>query len=149
MFANELVDLLTAIGKIISVSEVLMGATVLAWGGCIGDLTADVLLARNKREGMAITACFGSPMFSMLIIVAFGVLLKQADGGVKVHVSVQILTGFIFLLSSLVMTLISAFAFGRYFGQLGNKLPSFYAYVLWTVYAAFVLTMVVMELVVE
>ena len=39
--------LLTALGKIHGVSETLLGATVLAWGNSVGDIVADITVARR------------------------------------------------------------------------------------------------------
>jgi sodium/potassium/calcium exchanger 6 len=145
IFASELVDLLTAIGKILNISDVMMGATVLAWGGSIGDLTADVMLAKNKREGMAITACYGGPMFNMLIAVGMGVLLYSNPAPLYSNLDTHTLISFCFLISSLTLTVISALSFGKISGESGNRLPGRYAFVLWFTYLFYFISMVVYE----
>ena len=45
----------------------VLGLTVLAWGNSIGDLVADVAVARAGSPDMAVTACFAGPLFNMLV----------------------------------------------------------------------------------
>jgi sodium/potassium/calcium exchanger 6 len=65
--ANELVNLLEAIGLVMHLSETILGATVLAWGNSIGDMVADVVMSRAGYPGMAIAATYGGPLFNLLI----------------------------------------------------------------------------------
>lgn len=139
------VSLLTAMGYILDLSEVIMGATILAWGNCIGDLTADVLLARNKREGMAITACFAGPMFNLLIIVGFGVLLHDPKTSIDTSMTPHLYISFGFLVTALIISILVSFGMGKLTGAGGNCMPKRYAFVLWVMYAAYVLTMVIYE----
>lgn len=64
--AQELVALLRAIGLIVDIPPIILGATVLAWGNSVGDLVANVVQAKNGNPGMSIAACFGGPLFSTL-----------------------------------------------------------------------------------
>lgn len=64
IIANELVSFLQSIGYILNVSQIILGATVLAWGNSIGDMVADVLMARQGLPQMAISATYGGPCFS-------------------------------------------------------------------------------------
>jgi len=147
LFADQLVDLLTALGRIFAISDLIMGATVLAWGNCVGDLTADVLLAKNKREGMAITACFAGPMFNLLLVMGIGILLKSLQTGhrVEVKLTTQILLSFSFLFASLVMSIMVAFGYGKFALQGGNRLPEKFAYFLWGMYACYLVAMIIYE----
>eukprot|EP00299_Pterocystis_sp_00344_P005355 c1674_g1_i1.p1 GENE.c1674_g1_i1~~c1674_g1_i1.p1 ORF type:complete len:549 (-),score=101.41 c1674_g1_i1:20-1666(-) len=147
IFANQLVDVLTAVGRILSISEVIMGATVLAWGNCVGDLTSDILLARNKREGMAITACFAGPMFNLLIVMGFGVLLHSNKIALHTSLSTQALISFTFLFGCLTCTLLVAFGFGKLSHSPGNRLPEKFAFFLWALYLCYVVTMILYEVV--
>merc|ERR1711939_192200 len=45
----------------------ILGLTVLAWGNSIGDLVADLSVARAGSPNMAVTACFAGPLFNMLV----------------------------------------------------------------------------------
>ncbi len=142
VFADELVDLLSALGRIFSISELVMGATALSWGNAVGDLMANILLARNKREGMAITACFAVPMFNLLLVLGIGVLLKSInDKNVSpmedTGLNTQTLLSFIFLAACLVATLGAAFGHGKLTSQGGNRFPEKFALVLFAVYLAY------------
>lgn len=65
--ANEVVGLLQAVGLIVDIPQIILGATVLAWGNSIGDMVANVVMARAGYPGMALAACFGGPLFNLLI----------------------------------------------------------------------------------
>ena len=63
-FASEVVALLETLGFLMNVSEAILGLTVLAWGNSLGDLIANVAMARHGYQRMAISACFGGPLLS-------------------------------------------------------------------------------------
>jgi len=79
--AGELVSLLTALGKIHGVSETLLGATVLAWGNSVGDIVADVTVAREGHPAMAIAACFAGPLFNLLMGLSAGLAIATETHG--------------------------------------------------------------------
>ena len=62
--ANEIVNLLTAFGIILNLSNTILGLTFLAWGNSLADLVADVFSAKAGFPNMGISACFGGPLFS-------------------------------------------------------------------------------------
>jgi len=66
LIASELVAVLQAIGLILGISDVILGATVLAWGNSVGDLVADIVMARHGAPRMAIAACYGGPCFNIM-----------------------------------------------------------------------------------
>nr|CAB3459347.1 unnamed protein product [Digitaria exilis] len=65
--AGELLNCLAAIGVIMNFPPAILGMTVLAWGNSVGDLVADVALARAGQPTIAIAGCFAGPMFNMLL----------------------------------------------------------------------------------
>ncbi len=71
--AAEVVGIITMIGAISGFSEVILGLTVLAWSNSLGDLFSDISVARQGFSRMAISACFGGPLFSK-----FGSAIKEA-----------------------------------------------------------------------
>ena len=70
--ANEVVGLLTALGIMWGVPQAIMGLTFLAWANSVGDLVADVSLARVGQAQTAIAACFGTPLLNLLVGTGIG-----------------------------------------------------------------------------
>ncbi|EDN09248.1 predicted protein [Histoplasma mississippiense (nom. inval.)] len=70
--ASEVVNLLKAIGVILSISDSLLGLTIFAVGNSLGDLVADITVARLGYPVMALSACFGGPMLNILLGVGMG-----------------------------------------------------------------------------
>ncbi|KAH8698271.1 Sodium/calcium exchanger protein-domain-containing protein [Talaromyces proteolyticus] len=70
--ADEVVSLLKTIGVIMNISDSLLGLTVFAVGNSLGDLVADVTVARLGFPVMALSACFGGPMLNILLGIGIG-----------------------------------------------------------------------------
>ncbi|TKS78782.1 Mitochondrial sodium/calcium exchanger protein [Collichthys lucidus] len=64
--ASEVVSLLHMLGVVLSLSNTVLGLTLLAWGNSIGDCFSDITIARQGYPRMAISACFGGIIFSIL-----------------------------------------------------------------------------------
>lgn len=62
--AQNVVCILEVIGFITGMSQSFLGTTFLAIGNSLGDLLADISLARTGYHRMAFAACFGGPLFS-------------------------------------------------------------------------------------
>ncbi|XP_010894649.1 mitochondrial sodium/calcium exchanger protein isoform X2 [Esox lucius] len=75
--ASEVVSLLHMLGVVLTLSNNLLGLTLLAWGNSIGDCFSDITIARQGYPRMAISACFGGIIFNMLIGVGIGCLLQM------------------------------------------------------------------------
>ncbi|XP_047309335.1 cation/calcium exchanger 1-like [Impatiens glandulifera] len=70
LLAEELVSLLLSLGLIIGISPSILGLTVLAWGNSLGDIVANLTMARNDGVSgaqIAITGCFCGPIFNTLV----------------------------------------------------------------------------------
>ncbi|KAI9832385.1 MAG: hypothetical protein M1819_004373 [Sarea resinae] len=65
--ANEVVGVLKAFGIILNISDAILGLTIFAVGNSLGDLVADVTVARLGYPVMALSACFGGPMLNILL----------------------------------------------------------------------------------
>lgn len=78
--ASEVVSVLHMLGIIFTLSNTVLGLTLLAWGNSIGDLVADTTIARQGYPRMAISACFGGIIFNMLFGVGLGCLLQMFNG---------------------------------------------------------------------
>ncbi|XP_050971763.1 mitochondrial sodium/calcium exchanger protein [Labeo rohita] len=74
--ASEIVSVLHLLGVVLSLSNTVLGLTLLAWGNSVGDFFADITIARQGYPRMAISACFGGIVFNMLFGVGLGCLLQ-------------------------------------------------------------------------
>ncbi|KAF7596173.1 hypothetical protein BBP40_003072 [Aspergillus hancockii] len=70
--ATEVVSLLKTLGVILDISDSLLGLTVFAVGNSLGDLVADITVARLGYPVMALSACFGGPMLNILLGIGLG-----------------------------------------------------------------------------
>jgi len=86
--AGEVVGVLKAFGVILDISEAILGLTVFAVGNSLGDLVADVTVARLGYPVMALAACFGGPMLNILLGVGIGgawMGMRSAEKGQRKH----------------------------------------------------------------
>ena len=79
LVANELVSLLQTIGIIFNIPQSLLGITVLAWGNSVSDAVADVVVAKQGFPQMAIAACYGGPLFNILIGLGASITFVNAQ----------------------------------------------------------------------
>ena len=99
--ADHLVSLLDFLGIICKIPGSIMGLTILAWGNSMGDLSANMTMARKGLANMAMTACFAGPVFNILIGLSFGFSALSANTGVLEHtvtLNPSIMTGFVAIL---------------------------------------------------
>ncbi|CAK7564442.1 MAG: hypothetical protein SEPTF4163_002334 [Sporothrix epigloea] len=81
--AGEVVGVLKAFGVIVGISEAILGLTIFAVGNSLGDLVADITVARLGYPVMALSACFGGPMLNILLGIGIGgawMTVKAARG---------------------------------------------------------------------
>ena len=60
--ADALVGLLQFLGTISRIPSSILGVTVLAWGNSLGDLSANLAMARKGMPDMATTGCFAGKL---------------------------------------------------------------------------------------
>ncbi|KAJ2998299.1 hypothetical protein NUW58_g367 [Xylaria curta] len=84
--ANEVVGILKAFGVILDISEAILGLTVFAIGNSIGDLVADVTVARLGYPVMALSACFGGPLLNILLGIGLGGAYQTIVAANKHHI---------------------------------------------------------------
>ncbi|KAF1929898.1 uncharacterized protein M421DRAFT_419666 [Didymella exigua CBS 183.55] len=65
--ANEVVGVLRTLGVVLNMSDAILGLTIFAVGNSLGDLVADITVARLGFPVMALSACFGGPMLNILL----------------------------------------------------------------------------------
>ncbi|KAK1973100.1 sodium/calcium exchanger protein [Colletotrichum sublineola] len=86
--AGEVVGVLKAFGVIFGISEALLGLTIFAAGNSLGDLIADITVARLGFPVMALSACFGGPMLNILLGIGIGgvyMMVQAANHRHKKH----------------------------------------------------------------
>ncbi|OOQ90883.1 sodium/calcium exchanger protein [Penicillium brasilianum] len=79
--ATEVVSVLKTIGVILNISDSLLGLTIFAVGNSLGDLVADITVARLGYPVMALSACFGGPMLNILLGIGLGGLYMTLSPG--------------------------------------------------------------------
>ena len=72
-----------------------MGLTLLAWANSVGDLVADISLAKVGKAKTAVAACFGTPLLNLLVGLGLGCLIAiltvpGREDGVALFVSPEI-----------------------------------------------------------
>ncbi|KAF2767429.1 hypothetical protein EJ03DRAFT_344538 [Teratosphaeria nubilosa] len=86
--ASQVVGALKALAVILNMSHAIMGLTIFAVGNSLGDLVADVTVARLGYPVMALSACFGGPMLNILLGIGLSgswVLIRGAERRQKKH----------------------------------------------------------------
>ncbi|KAM4054894.1 sodium/calcium exchanger protein [Hirsutella rhossiliensis] len=83
--AGEVVGVLKAFGVILGISEALLGLTIFAAGNSVGDLVADITVARLGYPVMALSACFGGPMLNILLGIGIGGVMMMAQQAKREH----------------------------------------------------------------
>ncbi|XP_020598760.1 cation/calcium exchanger 5 [Phalaenopsis equestris] len=131
--AGELLNCLSAIGTIMNLPPGILGLTVLAWGNSVGDLVADVALARAGQPATAVAGCFAGPMFNMLVGLGSALVMETGNlypEAYKLQFHISIVIAFVFLLLSLLSSLLVVIWF-RF------RVPRFWGYSLIGLYLAF------------
>ena len=83
--ANEVVGVLKAFGVILGISDAILGLTIFAVGNSLGDLVADITVAKLGFPVMALSACFGGPMLNILLGIGVSGLFITFRHGEKSH----------------------------------------------------------------
>lgn len=141
--ANEIVNILQTFGVVFNISNAILGLTLLAWGNSIGDFIADTVMARQGFPRMGISACFGGPLFNLLLGIGIPFTIatvKQGDYSIQITLEEVVLAAFLTLslISSLIIIPLSRFRMTRGWGIYLNVL-----YVVFLVVAILVETKVI------
>ena len=67
MTSDWVVSMLKLFGYVTGVPFPLLQLTILAWGNCLGDMSADVAMTKKGFGEMAITATLAGPVFNTLV----------------------------------------------------------------------------------
>ncbi|XP_061196884.1 mitochondrial sodium/calcium exchanger protein-like [Saccostrea echinata] len=119
--ANEVVNILQTFGVVFSISNAVLGLTLLAWGNSVGDFIADTVMARQGFPRIGISACFGGPLFNLLLGIGIPFTIatvKNGDYDLSITLEEYVLAGFLALslLTSLIVVPLSKFRMSRPYG---------------------------------
>lgn len=131
--AGELLNCLAALGPLLKLPPAILGLTILAWGNSVGDLVADVALAKAGQPAMAMAGCFACPMFNMLFGLGTALVMQTANvfpEAYALHFHISIVMAFIFLLLSLMGSMLVV-TWHRF------RVPRFWGFCLVGLYAIF------------
>lgn len=139
--ANEVVNVLETLGLVFNISIAILGVTLLAWANSIGDVISNVVLARQGFPRIAISACFGGPLFNLLLGFGVPFLIKTIQEGGEIDLNVSLLqvmlTGFV--MGSLVISLIA-------FPLMNFHIRKPYGFVLISFYLVFLILAILTEM---
>lgn len=133
--AGELLNCLAALGQILNLPPTILGLTVLAWGNSVGDLVADVAVAKAGQPALAMAGCFAGPMFNMLVGLGMALVIQTAKVFPEpyvLHFHVSIVIAFVFLFLSLMGSLLVV-TWSRF------RVPRFWGFCLVGLYVLFII----------
>ncbi|KAF8951840.1 hypothetical protein BGZ52_009452 [Haplosporangium bisporale] len=122
LVANEVVGVLQAFGMIFGVSDAILGLTIFAMGNSLGDLVANITIAKMGFPRMAFSACFGGPLLNMLLGVGIsGTYMTLKTGSpIPLQVSptlfVSLIGVLLTLLAAIVIVPRNGYMMGRWWG---------------------------------
>jgi solute carrier family 24 (sodium/potassium/calcium exchanger), member 6 len=140
--ADALVSLLNFIGIILRIPGPVIGLTILAWGNSMGDLSANMTMARKGLANMAMTACFAGPVFNILVGLGLGFSSLAAQTGkaeTEVSLSPSVVTGFVFIAVNAVALLGTGLVFGK------GHIPYQFGYLALVVYTIYLVTSISLQ----
>lgn len=77
VFADEMVECIRTFGFILDLPPSILGVTVLAWGNQVGDFFANRNIAKQGYVKMAMSGCFGEPIFARCFGLGIGFLFGE------------------------------------------------------------------------
>ncbi|XP_071788975.1 mitochondrial sodium/calcium exchanger protein-like [Asterias amurensis] len=130
--ATEVVNILKMFGMVFDLSDAILGLTFLAWGNCIGDLVADIEMTKRGSPRMAISACFGGPLFNLLIGIGISCTIAAAKNRGVFYFRTDNLQ--LVLATGLVISLFTSMFFMIASGFRATKVYTVLLYILYTVF---------------
>lgn len=91
LLSDMVVAVLQQLGVVFGILELLLGLTVFAMGNSVGDLVANVLLARAGLSDTALGACLGAPLLYMLLGLGINGAIENAHTGRLLTFAVDLL----------------------------------------------------------
>ncbi|KAF9331749.1 hypothetical protein BG006_005406 [Podila minutissima] len=116
LVANEVVGVLQAFGMIFGVSDAILGLTIFAMGNSLGDLVANITIAKMGFPRMAFSACFGGPLLS----ISGTYMTLKTGTAIPLEVSPTLFVSLIGVLMTLLAALVivprNGYMMGRWWG---------------------------------
>jgi sodium/potassium/calcium exchanger 6 len=140
--ADHLVYLLDFMGIVLHIPGQIMGLTVLAWGNSMGDLSANMTMARKGLANMAMTACFAGPVFNILIGLGLGFSSAAAYTGnavANVSLSPSVVVGFVFVILNGASILLTGMVLGK------GRIEMYYGYMAVGLYAIYLTASIALQ----
>jgi len=140
--AGELLNCLAALGTLLNLPPAILGLTVLAWGNSVGDLVADVAVAKAGQPALAMAGCFAGPMFNMLVGLGTALVIETAKvnpEAYQLHFHISIVVAFVFLFMSLMGSLL-VITWSRF------RVPRFWGFCLVGLYVLFMLVSIIIAM---
>jgi solute carrier family 24 (sodium/potassium/calcium exchanger), member 6 len=140
--ADSLVSLLNFVGIILRIPGPVIGLTILAWGNSMGDLSANMTMARKGLANMAMTACFAGPVFNILVGLGLGfssLSAKSGEAQTEVSLSPSVVTGFIFIAVNGITLLVIGLGIGK------GRIPKQFGYLALSVYAIYLIVSIALQ----
>jgi len=136
MIADECVQVAGSLGQIMGISTAWLGLTVLAWGTSVGDLVANMAVARSGKPQAAVSACLAAPLLSNVfgLCLALGTYTTK-NGDLNVNLNTHLYLGWSFLFAAL-PSVVLGFYFKRISPTLyqGSKALSYWLIFLYLCY---------------
>ena len=132
---DEIVNVLRTLGFVYGWSDAILGLSVFAIGNSLGDVVTNLSIARMGHPLMALSACFASPLSSLLLgvgVSSVGLqLARGTTGGYHIPLDPTLLVSGGALLSALLVVLVGVAWNGfRVSRALGMVLLSMYPVVM-------------------
>jgi len=125
-------------GVLFHIPGSIMGLTVLAFGNAVGDLSANVTVARMGLPNMAMTACFAGPVFNMLIGIGLGFsTILYSEKSVPVYLTQPLRVGLLFNMLNCMLLVVFGVILYR------GVIPKQYGYIALLLYSLYTIISIV------
>jgi sodium/potassium/calcium exchanger 6 len=141
--SNEVILILGTLGIVLNIRDAVLGLTVLSWGNSIGDLVANVSVAKSGAFETAIMACIGGPVQNVLLTLGVSFIRVYIQGKATSFGSMESLYDVYIGLGLLILHMIVLIAFVcvKKF-----HIPKSYGYSLLLIYAIYMIIALVVGL---
>ncbi|GMR30668.1 hypothetical protein PMAYCL1PPCAC_00863, partial [Pristionchus mayeri] len=137
--SSGVVGVVNMLGIVSGISQAVLGVTVIAWANSIGDLVADIAVAKQGFPRMAVAASIGGPLFNLLIGFGLPFTIAKLEGDyVPISLDGVNLIMIVFLFISIIVTLVTVIIFKA-------NLTRIYGVILVIIYVAFLVFVVLAE----